>query len=83
MTEPQSYFPNDDDFNWNYGIAKAATGKFREAEEALSSIQNEKYRCEKCCIVWDGKGEPDLASFAPFDICSANFNVADGWVVGG
>ena len=28
----------------NFGIAKAATGKFKEAEEALSSIQNEKYR---------------------------------------
>ena len=44
-SSPQSYFPNDDDFNWNFGIAKAATGKYREAEEALSSIQNEKYRC--------------------------------------
>jgi hypothetical protein len=28
----------------NFGIAKAVTGKFNEAEEALSSIQNEKYR---------------------------------------
>lgn len=40
----KSYFPNDDDFNWNYGLAKAATGKYQEAEEALVSIHNEKYR---------------------------------------
>lgn len=40
----KSYFPNDDDFNWNFGIAKAATGKYMEAEEALMSINNEAYR---------------------------------------
>lgn len=40
----KSYFPNDDDFNWNFGIAKAAVGKYKEAEETLSMIQNEKYR---------------------------------------
>ena len=28
----------------NFGVAKAATGKFKEAEEAFLSIQNERYR---------------------------------------
>jgi intraflagellar transport protein 56 len=40
----RSYFANDDDFNWNYGLALAATGKYREAEEALGAVQNDKYR---------------------------------------
>mmetsp|Transcript_35995 Transcript_35995/g.106434 ORF Transcript_35995/g.106434 Transcript_35995/m.106434 type:complete len:556 (-) Transcript_35995:813-2480(-) len=48
----KSYFPSDDDFNWNYGIAKAATGKYREAEEALLSINAEKYRRDYCLLSW-------------------------------
>jgi hypothetical protein len=40
----RSYFTNDDDFNWNYGLALAATGKYAEAEEALASVQREAYR---------------------------------------
>uniref|UniRef100_A0A7S0WYC0 Intraflagellar transport protein 56 n=1 Tax=Chlamydomonas leiostraca TaxID=1034604 RepID=A0A7S0WYC0_9CHLO len=58
----KSYFPNDDDFNWNYGIAKAACGKYREAEETLALIQNEKYRTEYCylahlarCYIMNGR----------------------------
>jgi intraflagellar transport protein 56 len=52
LSSIKSYFPNDDDFNWNYGIAKAATGKFKEAEEAFVSIQNEKHRSEPCFLNW-------------------------------
>mmetsp|Transcript_38089 Transcript_38089/g.84856 ORF Transcript_38089/g.84856 Transcript_38089/m.84856 type:complete len:556 (+) Transcript_38089:159-1826(+) len=48
----KSYFPNDDDFNWNYGISNAAVGKYKEAEETLASIQNEKYRTEYCYRSW-------------------------------
>ncbi|KAL6747777.1 flagellar protein Dyf13 [Haematococcus lacustris] len=51
----KSYFPNDDDFNWNFGIAKAAFGKYREAEETLSLIQSEKYRTEYCFLSWMGR----------------------------
>lgn len=40
----RSYFTGDDDFNWNYGLALAATGKYREAEEALAAVQRESYR---------------------------------------
>ncbi len=40
----KTYFLNDDDFNWNLGVAKAATGKYKEAEETLLQLQNEKYR---------------------------------------
>ena len=44
------YFTNDDDFNWNYGIAKASVGEFKEAEEALSGVQDDKYRAEFCFL---------------------------------
>lgn len=48
----KTYFYNDDDFNWNYGVAKSAVGKYKEAEETLSMIQNEKYRTEYCYLSW-------------------------------
>lgn len=44
MQSIKSYFSTDDDFNWDHGLALAATGKYREAEEALGAVQNEKYR---------------------------------------
>lgn len=47
----KTYFLNDDDFNWNHGVAKAATGKYKEAEETLLAVQNDKYRW-----VWVGAG---------------------------
>lgn len=66
LSSIKSYFPNDDDFNWNYGIAKAATGKFMEAEEALMSINNEAYRKDYCMLGWLTRcfimnGKPNLA----------------------
>ena len=29
------YFLNDDDFNWNFGVASAAAGEYKDAEEGL------------------------------------------------
>lgn len=40
----KSFFENDDDFNWNYGITCAAVGEFKESEESFSKITNEKYK---------------------------------------
>ncbi|WIA21525.1 hypothetical protein OEZ85_000725 [Tetradesmus obliquus] len=48
----RSYFASDDDFNWNYGLALAATGKYREAEEALGAVQSDKYRSEPTYVSW-------------------------------
>jgi intraflagellar transport protein 56 len=48
----KSYFYNDDDFNWNYGLAKAASKEYKDAEEALLLIQNERYKSEYCYISW-------------------------------
>ncbi|GIL82519.1 hypothetical protein Vretimale_11945 [Volvox reticuliferus] len=52
LSSIKTYFLNDDDFNWNLGIAKAATGKYKEAEETLLQIQNDKYRNEYCYLSW-------------------------------
>ena len=38
------YFINDDSFNWNYGIASAAAGEYRDAEEGLLQIIDEKMK---------------------------------------
>ena len=35
----QSYFYNDDNFNFNYAQAKAAVGNFKEAEEVSREIE--------------------------------------------
>lgn len=48
----KTYFNNDDDFNWNYGIAKAAVKEYQEAEEGFQQVQNEKYRSDPCFISW-------------------------------
>jgi intraflagellar transport protein 56 len=42
----------DDDFNWNYGLAKASVGEFAEAEEALLAIQNETYQSDPIFQHW-------------------------------
>lgn len=62
----REFFLNDDDFNWNYGIALAATGDYKSAEEALQQIKNELYRMEYTYISWLCKcyimnGKPSLA----------------------
>ena len=48
----RDFFLTDDDFNWNYGIALAASGEYKDAEEALLVIKEEKYRSEYTFISW-------------------------------
>eukprot|EP01015_Nassula_variabilis_P015202 TRINITY_DN2272_c0_g1_i2.p2 TRINITY_DN2272_c0_g1~~TRINITY_DN2272_c0_g1_i2.p2 ORF type:complete len:188 (-),score=33.47 TRINITY_DN2272_c0_g1_i2:60-623(-) len=48
----KSFFENDDNFNWNHGIACAASGDFQEAERAFLAIVNEKYIQEYCYCSW-------------------------------
>ncbi|KNC54970.1 tetratricopeptide repeat protein 26 [Thecamonas trahens ATCC 50062] len=62
----KTYFYLDDDFNYNYGIAKAACGHFGDAEETLLMVQNERYRAEFCYLGWLARsyimnGKPLLA----------------------
>lgn len=51
----KEYMNEDDDFNWNYGMALAVTGKLKEAEEVLSLIKSEQYRNDFTYISWLAK----------------------------
>lgn len=42
----KAYLYNDDDFNHNYGISLCSAGQYREAEETLQLVQNDKYRSD-------------------------------------
>ena len=48
----QSYFYNDDTFNFNYGQAKAAVGAYKEAQELFLLIQSEKVRNDYVYLSW-------------------------------
>lgn len=51
----KEYSENDDDFNWNYGIALASLKKYKEALEYLQVIQSEAYRQDLVFNQWLAK----------------------------
>jgi len=78
----KSYFPSDDDFNWNFGLAKAEVGDFREAEEALTAISNERYRIDPVYVNWLARcyimnGKPGLAweLYLRMETSTASYNL--------
>ncbi|XP_038070199.1 uncharacterized protein LOC119739350 isoform X2 [Patiria miniata] len=46
----ESYFNNDDRFNYNYAQAKATAGNYKEAEEIFELIQSEKIKNDYTCL---------------------------------
>lgn len=48
----KSYFYNEDQFNYNFGQAKAATGSYKEAEEIFLMIQSEKMKSDYVYLGW-------------------------------
>jgi len=48
----KSYFLHDDNFLYNYGLALASTGQWKDAEQAFSAIKTERYRAEYCYLAW-------------------------------
>ena len=48
----REYLFDDDAFNWNYGMSMAASGNFKEAEELLLLVKNEKWRSEYFYLNW-------------------------------
>jgi intraflagellar transport protein 56 len=60
----KAYFHADEDFNYNYGVALAETGNYKEAEEALALVN--KYKDEFCyrahlCRAWIHNGKAKAA----------------------
>ena len=45
-----AYLFNDDDFNYNIGIAKCSVGHYKEGEEHLCMVQNEKVGSQSRCL---------------------------------
>jgi intraflagellar transport protein 56 len=76
------YFANDDDFNWNYGLACTASGDYKEGKEALLTIQSEKYRSEFCYLSWLARchimnNDPALAweAYVRMETSNESFNL--------
>jgi intraflagellar transport protein 56 len=62
----EQYMKDDDDFNWNYGVALAMCQNYKQAEEVLSRVKKEKYRNDQVYLSWLCRcyimnGKPDLA----------------------
>ncbi|CAG9322586.1 unnamed protein product [Blepharisma stoltei] len=73
----KAYFPSDDDFNWNFGIASAAAGEYKDAEESLSLIQNERLKMDYAYISWLCRayimnGKPSMAWSIYFNMENSN-----------
>lgn len=73
----REFLAQDDVFNWNYGIALAATGKWAEAEEALSAVTSDLFKSDFVFIAWFAKslimnGKPDLAWNLYLDMDTSN-----------
>jgi intraflagellar transport protein 56 len=49
------YYLNDDNFNWNFGIASAETNSFKDAEEGFLAITNEAFKEDYVYISWLSK----------------------------
>lgn len=76
------YFSNDDDFNWNYGIACASAADYKEAKEALLQVQNDKYRAEFCytswlcrCYIMSGEGHLAWEAYVRMETSNESFNL--------
>ena len=62
----KAFFARDDDFNWNYGLAMAAAGNYKDAEDLLMMIQSDKLRKDPVYINWLARcfimhGKPNYA----------------------
>jgi intraflagellar transport protein 56 len=62
----EQYMKDDDDFNWNYGIALASCQNYKQAEEVLLRVKKEKYRNDQVYLSWLCRcyimnDKPDLA----------------------
>eukprot|EP00993_Chasmostoma_nieuportense_P000020 NODE_1018_length_1709_cov_41.128319_g956_i0.p1 GENE.NODE_1018_length_1709_cov_41.128319_g956_i0~~NODE_1018_length_1709_cov_41.128319_g956_i0.p1 ORF type:complete len:558 (+),score=226.90 NODE_1018_length_1709_cov_41.128319_g956_i0:18-1691(+) len=52
LNSVKTYFAEEDDFNWNHGIALAAAGQYPEALETLNGLTTPRHKAEYCYISW-------------------------------
>ena len=62
----EQYMKDDDDFNWNYGVALAMCQNYKQAEEVLLRVKKEKYKNDQVYLSWLCRcyimnDKPDLA----------------------
>ena len=55
LSSIRSYLAEDDDFNWNFGIASAAGEQWGDVEEGLLAVRSEAYCGEHCFAMWLAK----------------------------
>jgi intraflagellar transport protein 56 len=48
----ESYQGTSDEFNFNYGMCKSALGQYKEAEENLLLVTNERYQADYAYLSW-------------------------------
>eukprot|EP00471_Norrisiella_sphaerica_P003952 CAMPEP_0184482854 /NCGR_PEP_ID=MMETSP0113_2-20130426/4445_1 /TAXON_ID=91329 /ORGANISM="Norrisiella sphaerica, Strain BC52" /LENGTH=561 /DNA_ID=CAMNT_0026862857 /DNA_START=81 /DNA_END=1766 /DNA_ORIENTATION=- len=78
--KPYSY--NDPIFNYNFGVAQASCGEYKEAEESLLLVTNEKYRSEYTylswlarCFIMNGKPRDAWELYLKMESNSESFNM--------
>lgn len=52
LSSVKPYMHNDDAFNWNYGIALASTGAYKEAEETLLLVSGANLTSDVLYLCW-------------------------------
>lgn len=48
----EQYMKDDDNFNWNYGVALAMTQHFKQAEEVLLRVKRSNYKNDPVYLSW-------------------------------
>jgi len=78
----KAYLFNDDDFNYNYGMAKTAAGHYKDAEEHLQMVQNPKYKMEYSyimalarCHIYNGKARMAWELYLKMETSHESFNL--------
>ena len=82
MKSIKAYLFNDDDFNYNMGLAKCSTGHYKDAEEHLSIVQNPKYKMEYTYImalarayIYNGKPRMAWELYLKMETSHESFNL--------
>ncbi|XP_011314978.1 intraflagellar transport protein 56 isoform X2 [Fopius arisanus] len=78
----KTYFSNDDSFNFNYAQAQAASGYFKEAEEAFLMIRNDRYKNDYVyisllayCYIMNKKAQLAWDLYVKMDTSTQSFNL--------